>query len=232
MSTIKTDRVDFEKLLNGLDPIGRNITPATPDGSTSQQVSAVVDNTSAAETMETRIFDMEDPMLMLRRMRKKARKTIMNMVKHVIPEDILEEEYIQDKIEQDTETLAGLYVQMENNTVMQTSLMTSVSRGNTMPRMYEVFSQLTDKIQSINKQILETEQKIRKTYVDLKFEVRDRRSEAGNTNNMIGGPTTSNNGLPDGSVIVTNAKDLINEAKRVRIEALKNAKETKFEEEK
>ena len=132
---------------------------------------------------------------------------------------------------QDVETLAGLYIQMENNTVMQTSLMSSVSRGNTMPRMYEVFSQLTDKIQSINKQILEPEQRIRKTYVDLKFEVRDKQNEDGNNSNLIGGPTAGqNNSLPDGSVIVTNAKDLISEAKRVRIEALKNAKETKFEE--
>jgi hypothetical protein len=231
MSTIKTDRVDFEKLLNGIDPVdssGVSADPGTTPASTTAPVNSVVDNTSAAETMEVKMFDY-DYDAVRKGLRKKARKTILNMVNHIIPEDIINEDYIQDKIEQDIETLTGLYMQLENNTIMQRSLMDSVSKGNSMPRMYEVFTQMTDKLQSINEQIVNTEQKIRKTYVDLKFEVRDKMSEDA-TNNMLSGP--SNMAIENGGVIVTNAKDLINDAKAKRIEALKKAKETEFEEQK
>ena len=144
---------------------------------------------------------------------------------------MIEEEYVQDKIEQDIETLTDLYMQAESNKIMQGSIINSVSRGNNMPRMYEVFGQLTDKISGINKQIISTEQTIRKTYVDLKFEIRDKIAEdiGNNDNNQLTSSSTKQ--LENNSVIVTSSKDLKKLKKKRHREALENAKETTYTEE-
>ena len=138
---------------------------------------------------------------------------------------MIEDEYIQDKIEQDIETLTELYMQAKLNSVMQRANVEMTARGNYTARNTEVFGQLTDKMQSINKQIFDTEQRIRKTYLDLKYEIRDKQGEdfalgvnANNSNNMIGGPTG------DGGLLVTSTKDLIAGARARHLQNVKEAK--------
>lgn len=216
MATIKTDRIDFEKLLNGLDPV--QAPQSTPIATPQTQSNNVVDNVSGSDIMQVKMFDF-DYESVRKGLRKKARKTVLNIVKHIVPDDIINDEYIQDKIEQDIETITALYMQVETNTVMQRSLMDSICNGNCAPRMYEVFGQMTDKIQSINKQIVDTEQRLRKTYLDLKFETRDKQTElvdlGQSSMNML--PSTQNN-----SIVITSTKDLIASAKQKHIEQLKN----------
>lgn len=232
MSTIKQDRKDLEALLNGISPIQSSpTTQPTAQAPVGQPVAAtVVDTTADTPLAAEKIFDF-DIDAVRKGLRKKARKTVLNIVKHILPDDMIEEEYVQDKIEQDIETLTDLYMQAESNKIMQGSIINSVSRGNNMPRMYEVFGQLTDKISGINKQIISTEQTIRKTYVDLKFEIRDKIAEdiGNNDNNQLAGSSTKQ--LENNSVIVTSSKDLNNLAKKRHREALENAKETTYTEE-
>ena len=232
MSTIKQDRKDLEALLNGISPIQSSpTTQPTPQAPVGQPVAAtVVDTTADTPLAAEKIFDF-DIDAVRKGLRKKARKTVLNIVKHILPDDMIEEEYVQDKIEQDIETLTDLYMQAESNKIMQGSIINSVSRGNNMPRMYEVFGQLTDKISGINKQIISTEQTIRKTYVDLKFEIRDKIAEdiGNNDNNQLTSSSTKQ--LENNSVIVTSSKDLNNLAKKRHREALENAKETTYTEE-
>lgn len=232
MSTIKQDRKDLEALLNGISPIQSSpTTQPTSQIPVGQSVAAtVVDTTADTPLAAEKIFDF-DIDAVRKGLRKKARKTVLNIVKHILPDDMIEEEYVQDKIEQDIETLTDLYMQAESNKIMQGSIINSVSRGNNMPRMYEVFGQLTDKISGINKQIISTEQTIRKTYVDLKFEIRDKIAEdiGNNDNNQLASSSTKQ--LENNSVIVTSSKDLNNLAKKRHREALENAKETTYTEE-
>ena len=232
MSTIKQDRKDLEALLNGISPIQSSpTTQPTAQAPAGQPVAAtVVDTTADTPLAAEKIFDF-DIDAVRKGLRKKARKTVLNIVKHILPDDMIEEEYVQDKIEQDIETLTDLYMQAESNKIMQGSIINSVSRGNNMPRMYEVFGQLTDKISGINKQIISTEQTIRKTYVDLKFEIRDKIAEdiGNNDNNQLTSSSTKQ--LENNSVIVTSSKDLNNLAKKRHREALENAKETTYTEE-
>lgn len=232
MSTIKQDRKDLEALLNGISPIQSSpTTQPTPQDPVGQSAAAtVVDTTADTPLAAEKIFDF-DIDAVRKGLRKKARKTVLNIVKHILPDDMIEEEYVQDKIEQDIETLTDLYMQAESNKIMQGSIINSVSRGNNMPRMYEVFGQLTDKISGINKQIISTEQTIRKTYVDLKFEIRDKIAEdiGNNDNNQLTSSSTKQ--LENNSVIVTSSKDLNNLAKKRHREALENAKETTYTEE-
>lgn len=232
MSTIKQDRKDLEALLNGISPIQSSpTTQPTAQVPVGQSAAAtVVDTTADTPLAAEKIFDF-DIDAVRKGLRKKARKTVLNIVKHILPDDMIEEEYVQDKIEQDIETLTDLYMQAESNKIMQGSIINSVSRGNNMPRMYEVFGQLTDKISGINKQIISTEQTIRKTYVDLKFEIRDKIAEdiGNNDNNQLTSSSTKQ--LENNSVIVTSSKDLNNLAKKRHREALENAKETTYTEE-
>lgn len=232
MSTIKQDRKDLEALLNGISPIQSSpTTQPTAQAPVGQPVAAtVVDTTADTPLAAEKIFDF-DIDAVRKGLRKKARKTVLNIVKHILPDDMIEEEYVQDKIEQDIETLTDLYMQAESNKIMQGSIINSVSRGNNMPRMYEVFGQLTDKISGINKQIISTEQTIRKTYVDLKFEIRDKIAEdiGNNDNSQLASSSTKQ--LENNSVIVTSSKDLNNLAKKRHREALENAKETTYTEE-
>lgn len=231
MSTIKTDRIDFEKLLNGVDPVGQSAV-SEQSNPTQPTTQTVIDNTTAAETLQQRMF-MFNSEQQKKGLRKKARKTILNVVKHIIPEDIIEEEYVQDKIEQDIETMAALYLQLETNTVMQQSIVEMVSTGNAAPRMYEVFGQLTDKIQSINKQIFDTEQRIRKTYVDLKYEIRDKMNEDFAVG--VSGPNKNNMIESNGSgTVVTSTRNLIAGARKKHIEkinseSINNVQEAEFE---
>ena len=231
MSTIKSDRMDFEKLLNGIDPVVPQVnSPTVPTVGTVQgqqpvqgQQKVAVDNPPAAQLMNEPLF-VFDYDAERKGIRKKCRKTIMGIVKHVIPDNMVDDDYIQDKIEQDIETITELYMQVKLNTIMQRAHVEMTARGGYTARNSEVFGQLTDKIQSINKQIFDTEQRIRKTYLDLKYEIRDKQGEdfalngGGQNQGMIGGPTSE-----DG-FLVTSTKDLILGAKARH---LQNVKETK-----
>ena len=236
MSTIKTDRVDFEKLLNGIDPIIKPEVQMTsgqpaPQVTSGQQtvVSGVVDNTSANEVMNEKLFEFDYDSVR-KTQRKRARKTVLGIVSHVIPEELLEEDYIQDKIEQDIDSLLGLYMQIETNTIMQRSLMDTVSRGVAMPRMYEVFGQMTDKIQSINKQVIDTEQRIRKTYQDLKYEIRDMQSEMSFQKGSDAAKGIGDMKNQQAGMIISNPKALIESARNSKRKDFLAAKETKFTE--
>lgn len=234
--SIKNDRVDFEKLLNGVDPVGPVADNAA--GSTSpsnavksvgqEQTAAVVDNASSADLMETKLFEFnydEERKIIKRR----CRKTVTYIMEHIMPEDMRNEPYVQNKVEQDTETLTGLYMQTRLNEVMQRSMVEQTSRGMYSARNNEVFGQLSTKIQEINKQIVDTEQKLRKTYVDLKFEIQEKReSEAAPkpTTPMIGAPTGQSQ---EGAMLVTDTKVLIKRARNAHQDRFLNAKDTKAE---
>lgn len=231
MSTIKQDRKDLEMLLNGIDPV-QTSTPVS-----SLQVQAppqtapqtVVDNTADSSLTTEKIFEFDYDALK-KSLKKKARKTVVNITKHILPEELLNEEYIKDKMEQDIDTFTDLYMQVESNNMMQRSILDTVSRGNTMPRMYEVFAQLTDKIQAVNKQIVATEQQLRKTYLDLKFEIKDKESEMLDRTQQQQ-LTTSQEVQEDKSKVITSSTQLIQMAKQIHKDKIMKAKETKFVEE-
>ena len=228
MSTIKQDRKDLEMLLNGIAPVQPPSDGLARDTSAAAgQKQQYIDNTSGTSLIPEMTFEFDYDAIR-KGIRKKCRKTVINMVRHILPPDLLEDEYIIDKEEQDIETLTELGMQTELNRLMQRALVDSVKRGNLAPRNFEVFGQLTDKLQAINKQTVDTEQKIRKTYLDLKFETMDKRAELNEsaTQKMLTGGQQTDNG-----VIYTSTKDLIAAAKKKHQEALAAAKETEYIEE-
>ena len=231
MSTIKQDRKDLEMLLNGISPIettqSTNVQQPAPQPVASNSASVVIDN-SGPEMGVERAFEFNHESIR-KGVRKKARKTVLNIVNHILTEDLINEDYVQDKVEQDIETLTALYMQVETNTLMQNALVDAVSKGNLMPRYFEVFGQLTEKISGLNKQIVTTEQTLRKTYLDLKFEIRDKHEDELNYNSQNSLPLSSSK--QDNDLLITSSIDLINRAKQKHKEALEQAKETTYIEE-
>ena len=62
MSTIKSDRIDYEKLLNGLDPVktsGMLDAPSEAVVPTPRNVSSAVDSTTPSETMKVQMFSFD-----------------------------------------------------------------------------------------------------------------------------------------------------------------------------
>jgi hypothetical protein len=238
MATIKQERQVLDQLLNTVSPLSVDNTNLinnkaaesvsnTPAKSVSTQ--SVVDNTTGAGLTSELAFHFDYDSIK-KGIRKKARKTVLNIISHIIPKQYQDEDYVQDKAEQDILTLTDLYMQLEVNNIMQRSLMESVARGNSMPRMYEVFGQLSDKIASINKQILTTEQTVRKTYLDLKFEIYDKTTEEIPTQISAGSADIS--ALPNMSgTVVTSSKQLMEIAKKKHIEKMRSIKDTEFIEE-
>ena len=191
--TLKEERKDLQNLLNATT--GVNLTPQEHT-----QPSTPIEEIEAEPLFE---FDWDAEN---KKIRKRARQTIKKIVDLVLPKEIQNVSYIEDKMEQDEITLTALYTQQRASEVMQRSILESTAKGNNAPRMYEVFGQLSEKLMSINKQIIATETQLRKTYIDLKSDYREKQAEE---KNILPSQTTM---LPSGNqnnYLAKGTKDLI-----------------------
>lgn len=218
MGTIKDSRIDFEKLLNGIDPIQDSAVKTEPE----KPADSVIDNTTPAEEMEQKMFEIDYPSMQAE-MRDRSERTVNNIVSHVVPRDMIDQPYVKDKMEQDINLLMNLWIQVELNNLMQKTIVEVVGKGNFTPRVMEVFGQMTDKVLAINKQIIDTEQRLRKTYIDLKFELRDRISD----DFALGVPTNEPQAISAPKqeakgIIISNPKDLIAAARQSKMERIKD----------
>lgn len=205
--TLKEERKDLQNLLNATT--GVNLTPTTD---TSTQTSPIEE--IEAEPLFEFDWDAEN-----KKIRKRARQTVKKIVELVVPKEMQNVSYIEDKMEQDEVTLTGLYTQQRACEVMQRSIVESTAKGNNAPRMYEVFGQLSEKLMSINKQIIATETQLRKTYIDLKSDYRekqaDEKNNINNHQNILPSSNTQN-------YLAKGTKDLITSC---RMQMMKNNSE-------
>lgn len=172
-------------------------------------------------------FDYENDM---KGFRKRAYKTVWTMARHIIPEDILSEEYVKNKIEQDVDTLSELYWTRKSNTDIKLSIMDGISKGNTAPRMYDAYKSINDSIADNNKQIIMTEENLRKTYTDLKYEIQCRRAEKESKSDTkvisgvkVGGIICGGNKENNNDIIVTGSKGIIDMMKQQKKDEYKKS---------
>lgn len=191
-------------------------------------LSATVQNTQITNNIENSndIIDKveADPLLKfdkddeLKKIRKKCRNTIKEIAKAVLPEEIIKTSAIQDKIENDAMSMVGLHWQMRLAEIMQDGITDSISKGNMSPRMIEVFTNLTDKISQLSKQLLATEVQMRKNYLDFKTDMFEKMQEdlsrAKITNNQLAQEAGQ-------CKIFRGTKDAITDIKRKMIENAK-----------
>lgn len=75
--------------------------------------------------------------------KNKAQRVMNNLLKFYLSEEIIEEhEYIKAKAELDEYALSMLIRQMQNSETAISTLMDTISEGDTSPRMFEVLSDL------------------------------------------------------------------------------------------
>ena len=158
----------------------------------------------------------------MKKIRKKARNSIKEIARAVLTKDVLKTPAIQDKIETDASSLVGLYWQIRVNIIMQDAMVDSIAKGNMSPRMIEVFTNLSDKIASLEKQLLATQVQIRKNYIDYKSDIMEVLMEersAQQTKQLEPGKSSV------GSILTRGTKDLIS---NTRAQMIENAKVVDF----
>lgn len=159
-------------------------------------------------------FDKEDE---LKKIRKKCRNTVKEIARAILPEEILKTNAMIDKIENDAMSMVGLQWQLRLSEIMQDGITDSISKGNMSPRMIEVFTQLTDKITQINKQLLATEVQMRKNYLDFKTDMFEKMQDdikKGTANNQLQAGEQPKNIIRGSKGLIQSMKqEMINEHK-------------------
>lgn len=201
---LKEQTEQLISLLKTTDKVGDNININSPT-----DLSANVDNVPS-ELEPAPLFDIDFERVQ-KNMQKKARKTLMKIVKHIIPDNLQDDQYVKEKMEQDIITLSGLHYQIYTNELMQRTLMQTVGQGNPSPRLFETFTLISKNIADTNKQMMLTEEALRKSYLDVKYEIRTKENEmveigSGSINNIL--PESTNN-----SITIRGTKNLINSVK-------------------
>lgn len=200
------------------------------DNSTSINLNSPSDLSASVDAMPAELepaplFDIDFEKVQ-RNMQKRARKTLNKIIEHIIPDNLLDNQYVKEKMEQDIITLSGLHYQIYTNELMQRVLMQTVGQGNPSPRLFETFTMISKNIADTNKQMMLTEEALRKSYIDIKYEIRTKENEMveiGQGSTIAGIlPETNNNYLTN-----RGTKNLINsiknEMKNGYIDSISNA---------
>ena len=162
--------------------------------------------------------------------KRKAKAYLEKMVKQIVPERFQNNSMIKDKIEQDMEQLGQLFYQQQANNVMLKAAMDVVSKGDTQPRMFEVYTKLMQTSSSISSQITELVNQFRKYYIDSYLDLQTKDEEdtmeqeklylTSNDNNTV---KTLENKVEDNGNRYTSTKDLIEQLHNEKKEKYKNA---------
>ena len=166
MAKIKQEKDALSALLSA--------TANKQDNQISTDISNSTDIIDKIEAEPLLTFNKEEEM---KKIRKKCRNTVKEIAKAVLPADILKTTAMIDKIEGDAMSMVGLHWQLRLSEIMQDGITDSISKGNMSPRMIEVFTNLTDKISQLSKQLLATEVQMRKNYLDFKTDMIEKMQE-------------------------------------------------------
>lgn len=218
MATIKEQAAQLEQLIDKQNRMGME-NPAA-------------DSTDTLELEEEPQFDL-DYNDVKKSCTRRARKTIKNLISHVMSEDIQKEEYVQDKIKQDVESLSDLYYQKSLiNTILKSNI-ENIRMGDASPRMYETCVQISKNLTDLNKQIIATETVMRQMYQVIKHEIIQKKNEE---RQLMLQKSAEDNALPEGSSstksnVVTGSNDLIAEQmKKKKERALQEIEDAEYDE--
>jgi len=140
---------------------------------------------------------------------KQAKKLLKNATGLMLGDEVVKNNpYMKDKINTDVISLGGMLYQMECTKIMQKALMEEVRHGATHNRMFEVFGGLSKIISENNKQLLQTVEAIKTTYLDLRENIAQM-----NDQKQIGSGIVENNK----GFITTGTRELIEESKKTRL---------------
>lgn len=159
---------------------------------------------------------------------QKAKNSIKKIVRAVINNpDVVDFDFIKDKIEQDAEQLGFLYHQQKLHELTQQAGIESVRTGNISPRMIEVIATVGKNLMDISKQIAEFQISIKENYAKIKFDsIEDRGfSPAGS----LSSDSDGNKELEDQNIFI-GSKSLNQSIQEQKRALIAKAQEAKFEE--
>jgi hypothetical protein len=192
------ERNELEKLIGNSDnAIDKNIAPNT---------------NGAPELAMGPTFSLDFDVLR-KECDSKAKKMIKNATGYMLTDEMVKQNpYLKNKMQVDVISLSGMLYQLKVNETMQETLMEEVRSGAAHPRMFEVFGQLSKTIGELNKQLLQTVEAIKSTYKDAKFDIKEKEQELKAIGPGQNGITRNDKGL-----IALGTKELINEAKKLKV---------------
>jgi len=147
---------------------------------------------------------------------KQAKTLLKNATGLVLGDELVKTNpYIQSKLKTDILSLGGMLYQVELLTTMQQALTEEMRHGAMAARMFEVFTGLSKTISENNKQLLQTVEAIKITYLDLKDNIMQ----------LSETPTGISPGVSrtDQGIIALGSRDLITQANDRKKERLKAA---------
>lgn len=109
--------------------------------------------------------------------RKKALKSIQQIVNTIVPKTYQDNPIISDKIEQDADQLGQLYYQQNMNNVMIKAIMDTISKGDTSSKLFDSYTKLMGIAKDFNKQINEMQNQFRKYYIDTYLDLQHKEDE-------------------------------------------------------
>lgn len=154
---------------------------------------------------------------------EEANIMLTNAIEFIIPTDMIENnKYLQNKLQVDIISLAGMIYQLRTNEVMQKALIDQINLGMVNARMFEVFAGMTKTIGELNKQLIQTVEAIKQTYKGFVEDVKEKRTESisVSSNSSSGMLTTG-----EGGVVTRGTKELINNVKKIKRQNIENSEE-------
>lgn len=106
-----------------------------------------------------------------------ARVMLNNSIKVFLNDDMMDDEYVKNKLDVDVMSLSGMIYQLRMNEDMQKAIMKEVDKGMINTKFFEEFTRLSRMIADLNKQLLATVEAIKSTYKDLKNDFKEKQHE-------------------------------------------------------
>jgi len=195
---VKDERRELEKLLDTSAP---RIDAAVPSNINDQIPGLQAEPVTDVNFVELRKKCEGEAKLMLKK-----------SIKFIVPADMLKsDKYLKDKLKLDILTLGGMIYQLRCNEVMQKALIDQINLGLVNAKMFEVFTQMSKTVGDLNKQLIQTIEAIKLTYMTYKDEIREKQTETFGTTSQTGLLTSGN-----GMVITRGTKELINRTKEIK----------------
>lgn len=147
---------------------------------------------------------------------KRAKDSIMIIVKEVVPLYLQKSPLIIDKVNQDAEQLGNLYYQYKKKETYHQALMDTIAIGQTEAKRFEVCEKISTSLEDLGSRITELQNQLRKYYIDTYLDMQSKDDADGlhNASNVItNGDATpaaiQNNTNPDLANVITGTEETV-----------------------
>lgn len=163
---------------------------------------------------------------------KRAKDSILLIVKEVVPTHLQQSALIRDKVNQDAEQLGNLYYQYKKKETYHQALMNTIACGQTDAKRFEICDKISTSLEDLGSKITDLQNQLRKYYIDtyLDMQSKDDADEIASTaiNNKQNVAIENNTTAPELQNVITGTdatvKILAEKKKQALMAKYQNAK--------